>query len=78
MKALPRILLSLLAKQNLIVHQAETASQEEAEPAIAVAAWILEEIFPGVVKKLGLYLHGTTVRDVSLKSSDAAVPSTAS
>jgi len=51
-------------KRNRIVHQAEAASAEEAEIAISVASCIIDELFPLMVKKLGLFLHGHTVRDV--------------
>jgi len=43
--------------RNSIVHRAETASKENAELALGLAAEILETIFPAVVEKLGLYLR---------------------
>jgi hypothetical protein len=57
--------LVIRAKRNLVVHRAETASEEEAGLAISVASCIVEELFPSMIKKLGLYLHGHTVRDVA-------------
>jgi hypothetical protein len=44
-------------KRNRVVHQAESASAEEAELAIDVAACILENLFPAVASKLGFHLH---------------------
>jgi hypothetical protein len=48
-------------KRNRVFHQADTASPEEAQLAVNVAAAILEEFFPAVVAKLGLHLHGSKV-----------------
>ena len=49
-------------KRNEIVHQGATASSDEAELGVAVAAYMLEDVFPKVISNLGLYLHGTTIR----------------
>lgn len=56
-------------KRNRVVHQAESASKEEAEIAVSVASCIVEELFPAMVKNLGLYLDGFTVRDSPPASS---------
>jgi hypothetical protein len=48
-------------KRNRVIHQAERASREEAELALAVAGTILEELFPTLVVRLGLRLRGMTV-----------------
>jgi hypothetical protein len=50
-------------KRNDVVHRAEAATEAEAELALAVAACMIEELFPAVVRTLGLHLHGTTVCD---------------
>lgn len=44
-------------RRNDLLHGAEIASRVEAEQAIAVAEAILEQLFPTVVKTLGLHLH---------------------
>ena len=43
--------------RNLVLHRAETASDEQAALAIGVASTIVQELFPAVVTKLGLHLH---------------------
>ena len=60
-------------KRNLIVHQGQTASRDEAELAVAVAAAILEDIFPKVIANVGLYLEGMKVRAIP-----SGAPATAS
>jgi hypothetical protein len=47
-------------RRNSIVHDAESASDEDAIKAIEVASAILEDIFPKVVIKLGFHLHDGT------------------
>lgn len=45
-------------QRNSIVHQARLrVTREEAEQAIAISEALLQEIFPGAVKSLGLHLH---------------------
>ena len=44
-------------RRNDLLHGAEIASRVEAEQAIAVAEAILEQLFPAVMKRLGLHLH---------------------
>jgi hypothetical protein len=44
-------------KRNRILHKAEKASQAEAQHALALAATVLEEFFPTVIKKLGLQIR---------------------
>ncbi len=56
-KALWEEIREIQSTRNSIVHRAETASEEDAEQALGVAAEILGAIFPAVVKKLGLYLY---------------------
>ncbi len=56
-------------KRNRVVHQADSASQEEAETAVSVASCIIEELFPEMVRNLGLYIDGYTVRDLPKASS---------
>ncbi len=58
------------AKRNHVVHQAEVATEDEAQLAIAVAACMVEELFPAVVGKLGLHLKGTSVCDWSSSPLD--------
>jgi hypothetical protein len=43
--------------RDRLLHRAETASPVQAKQAIAVAEAILEQLFPTVMKKLGLHLH---------------------
>ncbi len=47
----------LQVKRNMVVHQAATASRDDAQQAIAVAEAMLGDIFPAVITKLGLHLH---------------------
>lgn len=54
-------MLTIRQKRNGIAHRAELATGEEAQLAIAVASCMIEELFPVVVRTLGLHLHGTTV-----------------
>ncbi|MCX5858186.1 MAG: hypothetical protein NTZ57_09855 [Deltaproteobacteria bacterium] len=44
-------------KRDLIMHQAETVTIDEAGLALGVASTILENMFPTVVAKMGLHLH---------------------
>lgn len=44
-------------KRNHILHAAQTASLEEATLSLEVASAIMGELFPAVVKKMGLHLH---------------------
>ncbi len=44
-------------RRDIILRRAEIASEEQAEQAIAVAAAILDDIFPSVIKQLGLPFH---------------------
>jgi hypothetical protein len=43
--------------RNGVMHRADLASKENAELALNTAAEILENIFPSVVKNMGLHLH---------------------
>jgi hypothetical protein len=45
------------SRRNLVVHTAEPATEEHATMALGVAGTIVEELFPNVVKKMGLHLH---------------------
>lgn len=44
-------------KRNAVLHRAEAASRSDAEQAIIVANIVLEQLFPGVLSKLGLHTH---------------------
>src|SRR5262245_42017429 len=44
-------------KRNRVIHQAESATSEEALPAIEVARAVLNDVFARAVQKLGLHLH---------------------
>jgi len=54
-------MLAVRTKRNGVMHRAESATDVEARLAIDVAACIIELLFPAVVTKLGLHLHGLTV-----------------
>ena len=54
-------ILVVRTKRNGVMHRAESATDADAELAINVAACIVEQLFPSVVAKLGLHLHGLTV-----------------
>jgi hypothetical protein len=56
-------MVTIRQKRNGVVHRAEVATEDEAQLAIAVAACMIEGLFPVVVGTLGLHLHGTTVCD---------------
>jgi len=51
-------------KRNAVVHRADRASHGDAELAVSVAAAVLGDLFPTVVKNLGLHFHGSTVCNV--------------
>ncbi len=53
---------TITVKRNRVMHRAERASGDDADFAIAVAATILDELFPTLVANLGLFLHGRVVR----------------
>lgn len=44
-------------KRDMIVHQAQTATSDEAILALGVASTVIENLFPTVVGKMGLHLH---------------------
>jgi hypothetical protein len=44
-------------KRDSIMHQAQTATIDEADLALGVASTIVENLFPTVVAKMGLHLH---------------------
>src|SRR5262249_12113332 len=44
-------------RRNSIVHRGESTSTEQAGQAIEVATWILDQLFPAVVRAQGLHLH---------------------
>jgi len=44
-------------KRDLIVHQAQIATSDEAILALSVATTVLEILFPTVVKRMGFHLH---------------------
>ena len=44
-------------KRDLIVHQAQTATSDEASLALDVASTVIENLFPTVVERMGLHLH---------------------
>lgn len=44
-------------KRDLIVHQAKTATSDEATLALGIASTVLEDLFPRVVERMGLHLH---------------------
>jgi hypothetical protein len=44
-------------KRDLIVHQAQTATSDEANLALGVASTVIENLFPTVVGRMGLHLH---------------------
>lgn len=43
--------------RNVIIHRADVASEEEAEQAILIASCVLEQIFPAVIREIGLHLQ---------------------
>lgn len=47
--------------RNTCAHQAAKASREDAKLAVAVAAEVLEKLFPEVVKTMGFHVHGGRV-----------------
>ena len=47
----------LAQARNRVLHRAEQASQSEASHAIAVATAITCELFPAVVRQVGLHVH---------------------
>jgi hypothetical protein len=44
-------------RRNEIMHRADLASKDNAELALNIATEILENIFPSIVKNMGLHLH---------------------
>ena len=64
-------------RRHTILHRAELASEEEAEQAIAVAAAILEEIFPSIIKQLegAFHVHenGRVCNDYSCEEYKSAM-----
>ena len=48
---------NIQAKRNKILHEAQTASHEEAAFSLGVASTIIGELFPAVVTQMGLHLH---------------------
>lgn len=44
-------------KRDMIVHQAQTATSDEATLALGVTSTIIENFFPAVVTRMGLHLH---------------------
>ncbi len=44
-------------KRNLIIHQADTASKQDAEFALAIASELIESVFPQFAKELGYHIH---------------------
>jgi hypothetical protein len=44
-------------RRNKIMHRAEIVVEEESHKALSVATTILEELFPLLIKRLGLHLH---------------------
>jgi len=56
-KSLWEEILEVQKCRDHVLHRAESASLAQAEQAIAVAAAILERLFPAVVSHLGLHLH---------------------
>lgn len=48
-------------KRNRVFHQGERASHADAELAVAVAAALINDVFPTFVANLGMHLHGPTV-----------------
>jgi hypothetical protein len=44
-------------RRNAIVHRAQEGTEEEAQSAIAIASSLLEDIFPAVIRNIGLHLH---------------------
>ena len=44
-------------KRDLIVHQAQTATDDQANLALGVASTVIENLFPTVVGRMGLHLH---------------------
>jgi hypothetical protein len=57
--------------RNMILHKAQGASKVEAQLAIKIADCLISDIFPRVIKKIGLHLHEETVcgSDECTKSS---------
>lgn len=44
-------------RRNAIVHRAQDGTEEQAQLAIAIASSLLEDIFPDVLRNIGLHLH---------------------
>src|SRR6266496_1901845 len=49
---------SVQERRNAVVHRGEQVSIADAERSIAIASFVLEEVFPAVIAKLGLHVHG--------------------
>ena len=47
----------LKKRRNIIIHQADVATTDEANLAIQVAKTVVDEVFVGAVRKLGFHLH---------------------
>lgn len=47
----------LQVKRNAVLHQAAAISDRDAQQAVAVAEALLSDVFPAVIRKLGLHLH---------------------
>ncbi len=62
-KALWKEMEAITTKRNRVVHQAEAASATEADEAMAVAASILEDLFPALLGAFGFHLHGHSACD---------------
>jgi hypothetical protein len=48
----------LQVKRNAVVHQGAPAADADGQQAVAVAEALLSNVFPSVIRKLGLHLHG--------------------
>jgi hypothetical protein len=49
----------LQVKRNAVVHEGAPAADSDAQESVAVAAALLNDVFPAVIRKLGLHLHET-------------------
>lgn len=52
---------SIRRRRNALLHEALPAVEDEAAKSIAVASSLLDDVFPRVLRKLRLHLHGSAI-----------------
>jgi len=45
-------------RRNAVLHRAEQVTASDADRAVEIARTVVEDLFPTVIRKLGLHLHG--------------------